>query len=102
MCRNRGVALCMADWPLFLDDLPVTAGFVYMRRHGKEGNYASSYSREALERDALRIRGYVDKGLDVFVYFNNDAMGYAPRNGMELMEILGRQEPKIESKSKTE
>ena len=36
------------------------------------------------------------------VIFNNDAMGYAPRNGMELMEILGRQEPKIESKSKTE
>jgi len=91
MCRNSGVALCMADWPRFLDDLPVTAGFVYMRRHGEEGNYASSYSHEALERDALRIRGYVDKGLDVFVYFNNDAMGYAPNNGMELMEILERQ-----------
>ncbi|HBL24629.1 MAG TPA: hypothetical protein DDZ40_11005, partial [Deltaproteobacteria bacterium] len=33
----------------------------------------------------------LDNGLDVFVYFNNDAMGYAPSNASELMEILKRQ-----------
>jgi len=88
MCRNRGVALCMADWPPFLRDLPVTAGFVYLRRHGEEGNYASSYSREALLEDARRIKIYLNDGVDVFMYFNNDARGYAPNNAKELMGLL--------------
>jgi len=91
MCKNRGVALCMADWPGFLDNLPVTAGFVYLRRHGEEGSYASSYSHEALEGDARRIRGYLADGLDVFAYFNNDAHGYAPANASELMGMLEKE-----------
>jgi uncharacterized protein YecE (DUF72 family) len=88
MCRARGVAMCMADWPGFLRELPVTAGFVYLRRHGEEGSYASSYSREALEEDARRIRSFLDDGIDVFIYFNNDAQGYAPNNARELMSLL--------------
>jgi len=88
MCRAWGVAMCMADWPGFLRELPVTAGFVYLRRHGEEGNYASSYSREALEEDARRIRSFLDDGIDVFIYFNNDAQGYAPNNARELMNML--------------
>jgi uncharacterized protein YecE (DUF72 family) len=88
ICRSRGVALCMADWPQFLNDLPVTAGFVYLRKHGEQGDYTSSYSREHLEKEAARIKAYLDDGLDVFIYFNNDAQGYAPNNARELMEIL--------------
>ena len=88
MCRSHGAALVMADWPSFIADLPVTADFVYIRRHGVQGNYMSSYSRETLEKDARKIRAYLDEGLDVFVYFNNDARGYAPNNAKELMELV--------------
>ncbi|HOC45582.1 MAG: DUF72 domain-containing protein [Syntrophorhabdaceae bacterium] len=90
MCRNHGAALCMADWPQYIAILPITAGFVYIRRHGEQGSYTSSYSRESLERDAGRIRTYLDEGLDVFVYFNNDACGYAPNDARELMELVDR------------
>ncbi|HXX56806.1 MAG TPA: DUF72 domain-containing protein, partial [Thermodesulfovibrionales bacterium] len=81
-------SLCMADWPPFLDELPVPANFVYMRRHGVGGNYASSYTREQLKGDAARIRKYLKQGKDVFIYFNNDASGYAPANAGELLTLL--------------
>lgn len=88
ICRGRGVALCMADWPDFLDEVPVTAGFVYLRRHGLQGSYTTSYNREYIEKDARRIQQYLNNGLDVFIYYNNDSQGYAPANARELMEIL--------------
>jgi uncharacterized protein YecE (DUF72 family) len=78
----------MADWPEFIDDLPVTSDFVYMRRHGIGGDYASCYSEAELKKDARRIKGFAKKGYDVFIYFNNDAHGHAPRNARELKGIL--------------
>ena len=88
MCRDNGVSLCMADWPKFIDDLPVTADFVYIRRHGEAGRYDTCYSNADLKRDAQRIEKYIGAGKDVFIYFNNDVLGYAPQNANELMEML--------------
>ena len=88
LCRDHDVALCMADWPEFIDDLPLTADFVYIRRHGAEGNYATDYPKAALRKDAARIREYLESGKDVYICFNNDAYGYAPKNARELMAML--------------
>ena len=88
ICKKSKVGLCMADWPEFLDDLPVTSDFVYIRRHGEGGSYATSYSKKALEKDARRLKNYVKNGKDAFIYFNNDFHGYAPRNAQELTEML--------------
>jgi len=89
LCRNAGVALCMADWPGFIDRLPLTSNFVYLRRHGHGGNYASRYSAVELASDARRIREYLEQGCDVHIYFNNDARAYAPENAIELAGMLG-------------
>jgi uncharacterized protein YecE (DUF72 family) len=86
----EGAAPCMADWPDFLDKLPLTSDFVYIRRHGEEGNYTTSYSIESLGRDAKRIKAYLRKKKDVFIYFNNDAFGFAPRNALELVSLIGK------------
>lgn len=80
----------MADWPEFNKILPITADFVYIRRHGKSGSYNTCYSMDELKRDATEIKKYLKKGLQVFAYFNNDANAYAPKNALELKEILGR------------
>lgn len=88
MMTRHGAALCMADWPRFIDDLPATADFVYFRRHGHGGNYATCYARGELQEDAARIRSHRQRGKDVFMFFNNDASGYAPRNARELREML--------------
>jgi uncharacterized protein YecE (DUF72 family) len=89
LCKDNKVCLCMADWPEFLDDLPVTSDFVYIRRHGEGGNYAANYSKTALKKDAARLRNYVRDGKDAFIYFNNDFHAYAPANAKELTQMLG-------------
>ncbi|UCE72591.1 MAG: DUF72 domain-containing protein [Nitrospiraceae bacterium] len=88
------IAVCMADWPEFIDDLPVTADFVYLRRHGEGGSFATNYSPEQLKQDAKRIKEYLKMGKDVYFYFNNDAFAYAPKNAIELKAILDNMLPK--------
>ncbi|HEY5522720.1 MAG TPA: DUF72 domain-containing protein [Desulfuromonadaceae bacterium] len=89
LCREYRVALCMADWPDFIAELPPTADFVYFRRHGRGGSYAGCYSHDELLVDEGRIRNYLEEGSDVYIYFNNDAEAYAPVNARELAQILG-------------
>ena len=90
LCREHNSALCMADWPDFIDELPLTADFVYLRRHGRSGDYATRYTHDELARDARRLMGNLDGGRDVFIYFNNDARGHAPENARELLGLLDR------------
>lgn len=85
---ENNVSLSMADWPEFIDNLPMTSDFVYIRRHGAGGSYATSYSKAYLKKDAKRIKDYQKKKKDVYIYFNNDAFGYAPKNALELIEML--------------
>jgi uncharacterized protein YecE (DUF72 family) len=89
LCRHYNIALCMADWPPSIDTLPLTADFVYLRRHGRGGRrYNSCYGVDELASDAKRIQGYLAGGRDVYIYFNNDFNGYAPRNAQELAALL--------------
>ncbi|RJQ41381.1 MAG: DUF72 domain-containing protein [Nitrospiraceae bacterium] len=85
--RNN-IALCFADWPDFLCDAPVTADFVYVRRHGADGKCASCYTTEQLKTEAKAIKKFLKDGKDIFLYFNNEACGYAPKNAKELKNIL--------------
>lgn len=86
--RQNSVALCFADWPGLNVDSPVTADFIYLRRHGPGAAYASDYSTEMLKKDAYIIAEWNDKGMDVFVFFNNDIGGYAIKNALQLQEFL--------------
>lgn len=88
LLEKEKTALCMADHPDFLKNLPATADFLYIRRHGAEGNHATSYSTEFLKEDAKMIRSHLKNKEDVHIYFNNDAMGYAPKNALELINLL--------------
>jgi uncharacterized protein YecE (DUF72 family) len=88
LCNAHKVSLCMADWPPFLNEPPLTADFVYIRRHGMQGSYNGSYTTQELKKDALRIEGYLQKNFDVFIYFNNDVGGAAPKNALELSQLM--------------
>ena len=91
--EKENIALCMADHPDFLGDLPATADFVYIRRHGEGGSYTTSYSNESLKEDAKYIKDHLKKKKDVFMYFNNDASGYAAKNAMELVSLIRKKKP---------
>ncbi|MBI4699293.1 MAG: DUF72 domain-containing protein [Nitrospirae bacterium] len=93
LLSESNIAICMADWPELVNEIPLTANFIYIRRHGEAGNYATDYSTEQLKQDANKIKDHLKHGKDVYIYFNNDALGYAPKNAMELSEMLKKSLP---------
>jgi len=86
--RAHRIAVCQsdaADWPLWD---AVTTDLVYVRLHGHEQTYASSYPESALRSWARKVRRWRSEGRDVHVYFDNDARGYAPRNAARLAALV--------------
>jgi uncharacterized protein YecE (DUF72 family) len=70
------------------EDEPITADFLYFRFHGPGELFASEYGRTALQPWAKKIRRFLTKGLDIYVYFNNDACGYALKDAAKLRELI--------------
>jgi len=89
LLRKANVALCFHDARAQPVTEPVTADFVYVRRHGTAARYHGAYTETMLRDDAARVRDWLEDGLDVYVYFNNDGGGAAVRNALRLRELLG-------------
>lgn len=84
----RGIALCVPVGGRIQPDLVTTAGFTYVRMHA--GAQAGGRFDEAeLARWAGRVRALARSGKDVYVYFNNDRDGHAPRDAERLRQLLG-------------
>jgi uncharacterized protein YecE (DUF72 family) len=88
LLREHRVACVLADtagrWPKVDED---TADFRYVRLHGDAELYTSGYDDAALDAWAARI-GAWPADRDAFVYFDNDAKGYAPHDAERLIERL--------------
>ncbi len=86
---DHDVALVVSDspgkWPY---TERVTSDLVYVRLHGHTELYASGYAARSLDRWAEKIRAWLDDGLDVHVYFDNDARGHAPHDAVSLLRRL--------------
>jgi uncharacterized protein YecE (DUF72 family) len=82
--HKHNVALALTDWPQVKVTGPMTADFVFVRRHGPQGLYSSDYSDAMLQEDADRIRSWRSSGYDVYAYFNNDVQGFAVKNALTL------------------
>ena len=102
LLRRHNIALVCADtveWPRLMD---ITSDFVYCRLHGSKVLYTSQYGPEELDQWAARIALWVngqevadgDHAIskparqratrDVFVYFDNDAKVFAPKDAHAL------------------
>lgn len=88
--EERGIALCRSSSDRFPDAQVTTAPFVYIRMHGGTALYSSKYSDQELKKWAGEIRQYLKQGKEVWVYFNNDAQGYAVTNARTLTALLCR------------
>jgi len=66
----------------------VTSDFVYLRLHGGELLYGSNYSDKELKQWAEKIRNWEKKKKSVWVYFNNDAYGFAIKNALTLKKLV--------------
>jgi uncharacterized protein YecE (DUF72 family) len=67
-------------------DVRLAADWTCIRMHnGREG---WRFSDEELRTWADRTQGFADKGVDVYIYFNNDPEGHAPVDAERLRSML--------------
>jgi uncharacterized protein YecE (DUF72 family) len=89
LLEDRKVALCLTDTDGRHGPLWATAAWGYVRFHGGRADPPSCYGRTSLRTWAKRLAELWDDAADVFVYFNNDAHGCAPRDARTLASVLG-------------
>lgn len=86
--HTHGIAVCQsdaADWPMWQ---AITTDLVYIRLHGHDATYASSYPVQALQCWAQQVNGWLEENKEVHVYFDNDADGAAPLNARTLASLV--------------
>lgn len=88
-------ALVVSDWPSVQTPLVDTGPFIYVRRHGLNGSYAGEYKDKQLRDDVKKFYDYSHRGRDIYVYFNNDIGGAAPRNALRMKELLKKYDDKF-------
>jgi uncharacterized protein YecE (DUF72 family) len=88
--EESGVALCLHDHPGSASPAVSVGPFVYRRFHGPGLQYGGRYSDGALARAAEGLSREIDAGRDVYVYFNNDQGGHAPRDAQRLAGLIVR------------
>jgi uncharacterized protein YecE (DUF72 family) len=86
--RKHRVGFCIFDMPDVSCPVLATADFAYVRFHGSTGLYFSCYSDEELADWAKRLAGLAADLKEVYIYFNNDAGGYAVQNARTLRAYL--------------
>lgn len=87
--KENGAAFCIYDLAGYQSPMEVTANFVYVRLHGpSDQKYKGKYKTDQLAWWADRLKEWKDQGKDVYLYFDNDERGFAPRNALELKEMV--------------
>lgn len=87
LLKEHDAAYCIADSYKFKRFDVATTSFVYIRYHAMRES-SPNYTTQRLKKEAKIIQGFVDQGLDVYVYFNNDTNGYAIHNARTLKQLL--------------
>lgn len=86
--KRHRAAFCIFEIAGFRSGFEITADFTYVRLHGPEGAYQGSYSAQVLAEWAARIRGWQRDLRAIYIYFDNDQAGFAPRNALELARLV--------------
>jgi uncharacterized protein YecE (DUF72 family) len=66
----------------------ITAKNIYIRFHGPQQLYASSYPQKMLNDFASKFKRWQKGGHTVWAFFNNDIHGYAPEDAKRLIALL--------------
>lgn len=90
---HHRAAFCSFDLGGFQSPIEVTTGFAHVRLpkarlRGPGAKYQGSYSDDAIQAWAARINSWRRESTAVYVYFDNDRSGYAPRDALRLRAAL--------------
>jgi uncharacterized protein YecE (DUF72 family) len=89
LLERFGVAYCIASVPMFETPVVATAPLVYLRLHGSGTMYYYDYPLHELQAWCEAIVRFAREGREVFCYFDNDPEGWAVKNALQLMEMVG-------------
>lgn len=91
LLRAHSLGYCVVDEPLLPPILEVTSNLAYIRWHGRGGRpwYYYEYKEEELREWKERIENIKSKAEVLYGYFNNHFRGYAPKNALQMLKILG-------------
>ncbi len=84
---SHGFAICIPLSPAYPREERMTAPFSYMRFHSGEILSTSNYTDEELTQWGDKIREWL-KERDLYLYFNNDAFGFAVENAKKLRNYI--------------
>jgi uncharacterized protein YecE (DUF72 family) len=88
LMKKFKVTLVMAHSEKFPYYEEVTAKDIFLRFHGPQSLYSSSYSDEDLKAFATKFGEWVKQGHIVWAFFNNDVGGHALSNGAKLKQFV--------------
>ena len=87
MLERYRVSYCIMDSPGLPLHLKTTTDYSYIRMHSGGEKTGGDYTDEHLSVWARRIEDMLKLG-DVYIYFNNDAHGFAVRNALALRKMV--------------
>ncbi len=85
--RETGTMFCSVSAPRLPEELIKTSDDIYIRLHGRDRWYRHDYTNAELQEWKDRIEAAGAKR--VWIYFDNDFGGYAPKNARALRKLLG-------------
>jgi uncharacterized protein YecE (DUF72 family) len=88
LLRKNKVGFCIHDMPDSSTPEIITSNIAYIRFHGNGAKYSGGYSDDVLYEWAKKIIKWNNNHIHVFVYFNNDIGGFAPRNALTLKRMV--------------
>jgi uncharacterized protein YecE (DUF72 family) len=88
MLMRHGVSLCLHDMRGSATARERVGPIAYVRFHGAGGHYSGGYPDDRLRAWAEWLNVQRAAGADVYVYFNNDVGGHAPRDAATLRRFL--------------
>jgi uncharacterized protein YecE (DUF72 family) len=89
LCREHGVAICLADHPTYPMIEEMTADVVYARLMRGADDIETCYPAADLDAWAGRLKAYAAMDRDVFAFFISSGKVRAPAGAMALIQRLG-------------
>jgi uncharacterized protein YecE (DUF72 family) len=89
LCRDQGVAVCLADHATYPMIEAMTADFVYARLIQGSDDIDTCYLADGLDAWAARFQTFAATDRDVFAFFISSGKVRAPAGAMALIERLG-------------
>ena len=88
LLNKENINLCIADSPRFPAHEILTSSFIYLRFHGGKILYGSEYSKKELKTWAEKAKRWLKDKETLFVFFNNDAYGFAVKNALRFNKLI--------------